>query len=186
MALKRSTQPAVEPVSLDEAKLVLRVDDDVEDTAIQGWITAAREECEARLQRTLITSGWTLKLDSFGSLCELPMAPTQGVTSISYVAQDGTSLEVDASSYVVDVDSDPARVQPLSSWPSTAGVFNAVTVVFTAGYGENASSVPQPIRSWILLAVGELYKNRERSVESQAIPLEFADRMLDPYKVWPK
>lgn len=41
-----------------------------------------------------------------------------------------------------------------------------------------AADVPRPIKQWMLLAVGEMYANRE------ALPDGFADRLLDPYRIW--
>ena len=46
---------------------------------------------------------------------------------------------------------------------SWASKINAVTIEFTAGYG-NASAVPQDIKHAMLLLIGEMYENREESV----------------------
>lgn len=185
MALQRTAEPQAEPVVLADAKSFLRVDDTADDALITSLITAARMQCEDRLRRTLITSEWTLKLDCFGALSELPMAPAQSVTSISYIGTDGNAATLDASAYTLDKDSEPARIAPVSDWPDTADQFNAVTVIYKAGYGDTAADVPQPIRQWILLAVGDLYANRERSSDAQSLPMQFADALIDPYRIWP-
>ena len=67
-SLTRSIQPVVEPVSLAEAKAHLRVDGEAEDDLIMGLISAAREWVEVYLDRTLITTQWTMKLDSFPTM----------------------------------------------------------------------------------------------------------------------
>lgn len=67
-SLTRSVQPVVEPVSLAEAKLHLRVDSEAEDSLILGLISAAREWVEVYLDRTLITTQWTMKMDSFPTM----------------------------------------------------------------------------------------------------------------------
>lgn len=185
MSLQRTTPPSIEPVTLAEAKVFLRVDVADDDALIGTSITAAREQCEQRLRRTLITSGWTLKLDSFAGLGELPMAPAQAVTSIAYIAADGSAATLDSSAYTLDKDSEPARIAPVDVWPDTADQLNAVTVVYTAGYGDTADKVPQPIHSWLLLAIGDLSANRERSSDKPLLPMRFVDELLDPYRIYP-
>lgn len=177
MALRRTTQPTAEPVLLAEAKLHLRVDHDDEDELIDELITAARETCEKRLRRTLLTSGWTLTLDSFAELHCFANPPVVGVGSISYLDSASVSQTLDPAAYDVDFSSEPARIRPASSWPSTAARMAAVTVVYTAGY-QSAADIPRPIKQWILLAIGEMYENREE------LPENFNDRLLDPYKIW--
>lgn len=67
-SLVRSVQPVVEPVSLAEAKAHLRVDSEAEDELILALIQAAREWVEVYLDRTLITTQWTMKMDSFPTM----------------------------------------------------------------------------------------------------------------------
>lgn len=191
MSLKRTTPPAAEPITLDQAKLHLRVDHADEDGLITGLITAARLAAEDRLQRTLINSGWTLVLDSFppvcsrlGNIIQAPMPPLLTVESIQYIDTAGTSQPLASSQYRVDVLGEPGRIQPVTSWPATARQVNAVTVTYTAGYGASAADVPQPIKQWMLLAIGDLYANRSRSAERPQVPHGFADSLLDPYRIW--
>lgn len=183
MGLRRTTQPAGEPVSLEEAKLHLRVDHDDEDVRIESLILTARMAAEKRLQRTLLLSGWTLTCDDFGALYELPMAPLVAVTSIGYADCAGAPQVLSPTAYCVDPTSEPGRVVRVGPWPCTARQPAAVTVIYTAGYAA-AADVPEPIRQWILLAVGDLYANREASAERPQVPQDFADRLLDPYKIW--
>lgn len=68
MAVKLVTQPSVEPVSLDEAKANIRVDDAFDDAAIERRIISAREEAENICRRAFITQTFELYLDSFPSL----------------------------------------------------------------------------------------------------------------------
>lgn len=65
MATKRVTPPAIEPVTLDEAKAHLRVDINAEDSLITRLISDAREWVERFLRRSLITQTWALYLDAF-------------------------------------------------------------------------------------------------------------------------
>ncbi|WP_025917676.1 head-tail connector protein [Herminiimonas sp. CN] len=65
MPIKLNTTPAVEPVSLAEAKLHLRVDFTDDDTLITMLIGAARVAAENICRRAFITQKWDLYLDAF-------------------------------------------------------------------------------------------------------------------------
>lgn len=59
------TPPAVEPVSLAEAKAHLRLEIDDDDDLVSALISAARQKCESRLTRAFVTSGWRFTTDGF-------------------------------------------------------------------------------------------------------------------------
>jgi hypothetical protein len=67
MPSKITTAPASEPLSLPEAKLHLRIDDDVtiDDSLINDLIAAAREDAELITRRALVTQKWQCVLDTF-------------------------------------------------------------------------------------------------------------------------
>lgn len=64
-ALNLVTAPAVEPVSLAEAKLNMRVDIDDEDDLVLSDVVAGRERVELETGRQLITATWQLWLNGF-------------------------------------------------------------------------------------------------------------------------
>jgi uncharacterized phiE125 gp8 family phage protein len=65
MGLRQTTPPAVEPVSLAEAKLHLRVDITDDDALITGLIQGARYAAENMCRRVMVTQSWGLTLDGF-------------------------------------------------------------------------------------------------------------------------
>jgi hypothetical protein len=65
MPIKHTLAPTVEPITLAEAKLHLRVDATDDDALIGSLISAARFEAEHRCSRALVTQQWELSLDSF-------------------------------------------------------------------------------------------------------------------------
>lgn len=193
MSLTRTVQPSIEPVTLAEALAHLREDSGAADDYITSLIVAARTDCENRTERTLITSTWAVKLDEFPDTIELPRRNILSVTSVVYVDMDGATQTLAANTdYLVDLDD--ARIAPAygKSWPASRDQFNAVTVTYTAGYGATAASVPATLKQWIMLAVADMYSHRNRSGEAfstkggggKAVPQEFADGLLDAYKVW--
>jgi Phage gp6-like head-tail connector protein len=61
------TPPALEPVTLADAKLHLRESDTGQDTLITALVTAARKAIEERCRRSLVTQTWMVTLDQFPS-----------------------------------------------------------------------------------------------------------------------
>lgn len=189
MALKLLTAAAEEPVTLAEAKLHCRVDGTDDDALFTGVIIpAARESAEHRTGRALVTQKWELSLEAFpAGAFDLPKPPLQSVESIKYRDTAGNLQTLGPAAYTVHTSSLAGKVAPAygTSWPATRGQLDAVTVSFTAGYGDR-STVPAGLKSWILLAIGTLYENREAFASGQVIELPggFWDRLLDPYLVW--
>lgn len=193
MPAKVTGQPAVEPLSLAEAKAHLRVDGVDEDDLISSLIVAARRHAESFTGRRLITQTVTWNLDRFDDCALARVAcafPLQAVASIAYVDTAGASQPLATSVYEADTGGDDTpgriRLKDGQSWPDTADVLNAVTVTLTAGYGATASSVPEPIRQAIRLMVGHWFRNRETVVTgATATPLPMAaEALLYPYKLW--
>ncbi len=186
MTTTRITQPANEPITLAEAKAHLRLTHDDEDLLISAMISAARTACEDRLQRTLITSRWLLTLPGFSSVIYLAMGDVQSVTSVSYTDPDGATQTLSPSAYQLGRSNGRAVLVPApgQSWPATqAGLVEAVSVEYAAGYGDAAASVPAPLKAWILLALGDLFENRQAtSIGNTVNPLPFADGLLDTYR----
>jgi len=118
----------------------------------------------------------------------LPLPPLQTVDSIKYLDQTtGVQTTLDPATYRVDTVSEPGRITPAygQTWPGTYNVASAVEIAFTCGYGL-AASVPQGIKSWMLVRVGSMYEFREEVAivgRSRIDPLPFMDGLLDPFRV---
>ena len=189
-ALTLVTAPEVEPVSLTDAKLHLRVDVSDDDDLITALVQATREQAEAFTRRALITQTWELVLDAFpsSSTIAVPLPPLQSVSSIKYKVDGGTEYTFSSDSYVVDTDSEPGRIvlEDGAAWPGdTLYEAAAVRVRFVAGYGEAASDVPESIRAGMKLLLGHFYENREATVgvgNMQVLPLG-AEMTWWPYRV---
>ncbi len=188
MALSLVTAPAAEPVSLAEAKAHLRVDITEDDSLITALITAARQHAEAITRRQLVTATWDLTLDGWpdGDTILMPLPPLQGVTSITYKDSGETVYALLATDYIVDKAEEPGRIVLAygKTWPSAALYpAAAITVRFTAGYGD-AAAVPQAIKQAILLLVAHWYENREATIGGaiqREIPFA-VEALLWPYR----
>lgn len=181
----RIAGPSVEPVTLAEALVHLREDEGVADDYIEALIVTARETCEERIERTLISSTWRVTMDAFPEAIRLARPPLISVQGVVYLDADGVEQTLDPQDYIVDAVSEPGYVVPAPnvSWPDTQDRINTVWVNYTAGYGTTAADVPAPLRHWIKLAVGDMYSRRNRSADRAAVPQDFADGLLDSYKV---
>ena len=187
MSLIIITQPSVEPVTLAEAKLHCKVDFVDDDALINSLITATRQQAEHITGRAFCTQTLELVLDDFPDAFRLLMPPAASVTSLKYIDTNGVEQTMAASAYSLDKDSEPGWVSPAfdTEWPETRPVPNAVRVRYVAGYGV-ASFVPAGIKSWMLMAIGTLYAQREGIITGTimaSVPRGFFGALLDPYDI---
>jgi uncharacterized phiE125 gp8 family phage protein len=166
-SLKNLTEPAVEPVTLAEAKAHLRVDTSTDDSLISAYIKAAREWCEAYCDETFVHTQYRMTLDSFPVQIELPRPPmasagTVTAVSVTYTLENQSTATLSTNEYRVDRDSKPGvlRTNYNGSWPSHLMDYNAVTVTWWAGRDGTGASVSQRVKNAILWLVGMWYERR--------------------------
>jgi Phage gp6-like head-tail connector protein len=92
MPVQIVTQPALEPVSLDEAKVHLRVIDSADDDLIANLISTARIHAETICRRALISQQWKMAADRFpspmaGKLNEYWLGQQWGLAGMGGVSQ---------------------------------------------------------------------------------------------------
>ena len=153
MPLQLISGPAVEPVSLLEAKTHLRVDIPDDDALISALITAARHYAETLTRRAFIAQSWKLVLDSFpgptligipwgkpftlpGHAIILEKSQVRVVNAIQYLDMNGVSQIMPPANYTVDTTSEPCRITPVFGqiWPIPLPQIGAIEVDFAAGY----------------------------------------------------
>ncbi len=164
MPLTLNTPPAIEPVTLAQAKAHLKVDTSDDDALIAALVAAARARAEWHTGRALVTQGWTLHLDGWpadGNI-EIPLPPLQAVTAVTTYARDDSAAVMSSSLYTVDTASAPARLALKLGVPPPTNLrgVNAIAVGFTAGYGDAADDVPPLLKAAILELIAFLYENR--------------------------
>lgn len=161
-SLRVVTPPAVEPVSVADAKRQCRIatDETSEDELLKGYLKAAREKVEADAELALVTQARLLSLDRFAAEIHIPCAPLAGTPTIQYV--DAAGLTQTLTSFQADLNARPARLRPTygQAWPATRWQVNAVSITFVCGYGTPAD-VPEMAKQAIRLLVGHWYANRE-------------------------
>ena len=192
--------PAVEPITLAEAKQHLRVSTTDQDTLITALIQAAREYVELYCGRSLITQTREQTDDSFYDAAwhhaqRLYYGPVQSITSIQYVDMNGDLQTVDTSIYTYNLVSDPATFYAAYGkfWPVPRFQKDAVIITYVAGYAGTGSpldlrgGVPEMIKTAIKMLVGHYYDNaRESSTLAapglQVVPMG-VETLLMPYRM---
>lgn len=185
------TPPAVEPVSLADAKMYLRMDDcnTGQDDLLTRLIAAARRWVEGETEQRLITQTvrqthdrWpgrperlTLPddgrisdvLQSNARWVELLANPVQSITSVTVYADDDTPTVWAGANYrLASAQGGRFRLAPRanSAWPSVTRQTDGVEIVYVTGYGATGADVPAPIREAMLRLVAYWSENRGDAV----------------------
>ena len=188
MALVLIAGPAVEPITLSEAKAHLRIDGGSEDTLLSSLIMTSRLHIEAALGLALITQNWTLLRDQWPKDDAVPLMlrPVQAVGEVRTLNDAGDPTIWESTNYIVDTAGAPGRlIKRGSGWPVPGQKANGIEIDITAGFGDVASDVPAPIRQALLLLVAHWYEHRdpiEIGTSSVAIPAAVS-RLLKPYRI---
>ena len=160
--------PNYDLVSVQEVQANLRVTFD--DALIAQRIRSASRVVEEYLGRSLLTQTWQLSSDSLNHICHkdnmarlffnLPRPPMQEMGGIYAMTFDGTETALDPLTYFVGTK-DPAVLvlRPGWIWPVNWSHL-LYQVRFTAGYGDTADSVPEPIKEAIIRMVTSHYSMR--------------------------
>lgn len=182
-SLTITTPPTSYPITVEEVKAFAKIDSCDDDTLINSLIITATQSAEEFLRRALITQSLTLTLDLgcnnnsnldrdgyfeasisllYGDLprtIELPKAPIQSVTSVTLYGIDNTSSIYSSSNYFLDTSGSRLCLNDNAIWTSNLRQKAACKILYVAGYGL-AASIPQAIKSAILMYVQRMYDER--------------------------
>lgn len=178
---------APEPiVSLDEAKLHLRVDGDGEDALIAGMVAAATAHIDGPdgwLGRAIGVQTLEARFDVYESVqgLSLPYPPVLSLISFSWI--DGDRVEQAGDLAAVELVG--SRVTPVADqpWSGLRVGDEVLRVRYRAGY----ETVPAPIHAAVLLMAEDLYRNRGQVATMTASPAPMQPtvlNLLSPFRVW--
>ena len=180
MPLILTSGPAVEPVTLAEAKAHLRVDGSAEDTLIASLIVTSRLHVEAAAGLALVTQSWSWYVDAWprGHALKLPLRPVQSIAAVRLYEETGAATTLDPATWFLDGAAAPPRLvrQGALPWPRPSRIANGIEVAFTAGFGPASTDVPAPIRHAILLLIAHWHEHR--SPLEDGAPAEFLPAMV--------
>jgi uncharacterized phiE125 gp8 family phage protein len=183
------TDAANEPVSLEEAKLWLRIDSGTADDALlNALISSARKQAELYTGRAFLLRNFTLNMDAEdvwpGCPIKLTRQPLVAVSSFQYRDADGSYAEWGTGSYVVDTPGARLSEGTLGSFPvAYAPDAGAYKIPFQAGYGTLGTHVPEPIRTAIKTQVLIDYENRGGHEDSDGNLHPAVRTQLNPFRV---
>ena len=179
------TGPAIEVVSLSEAKAWLKIDTTDEDGLLTALITAARLTIEAVSRRLLINQSWRLTLDSWPASISVPVqiGPVQSITALRSYDANNALTNYDVATFLLDKTSMPVRIMPVGqSVPATNRLVAGIEIDLLVGFGPAATDVPQPLRQAILLLTAHLFENRgDMGGKDGTLPPEI-DALVAPYR----
>lgn len=181
--LVQLTKPAVEPITLPQAKAFLRVDIADDDDLIEGLIMTAREACESFIHGYLITQTWKVTLDAWPidqSPVLIPIEPLQSLTSVTWEDETGVVTTMNAwngtsGDYILDLDHEPPRLvlPPNQAWPGKSlWPVSPIQITGTVGFGATADSVPKSYITGMRMCIAHWYENRPAVESTGAVPKE--------------
>ena len=182
MTVKIDTPPLEEPVSLEEAKIYLRVDDNDLDSLISDEIVNTRQFCERYTGLLLVSQAVSVYLDDWPtaqtnawwmglkeghidevspavSAVSLPIGPVQTLNSIDLLDNDGNATEVAPLPAYVTTGLMPMLVRKSGyQWPRPLRAKEGIKVRLTVGFG-SPSQVPFALRQGILQLLAHRFDN---------------------------
>jgi uncharacterized phiE125 gp8 family phage protein len=176
--------PETEPLTLDEAKAFLRVEHTAEDELIASLVKAARMVVEAATRRVLVSQGFRIVLDAWpaGDRIPSPVSPLCSLSGARVRAANGSATDLNLAAFTLDTVSSPGVIHFDRGLVTEPGQpIAGIEIEVTAGYGEDASSVPEPLRQAIRLLTAHYYEHRDR-IESGMLP-ETVRALSAPYRV---
>ncbi len=176
--------PAVEPVSLAEAKAWLRVETTAEDEIVGALIASARLVVESLTRRFLVAQTWRLVFDAWpvGNLT-LPFSPVRSVVVRTFDA-NGAASTAPIENYSIDQYAGEARLRFISAPPQPGRQTAGIEIDVEAGFATTASGVPAPLRQAMRLLIARWYENRgdvEADADMARTPASVA-ALLAPYR----
>lgn len=188
MALLMTAGPAVEPITLAEAKAYLRVDNDAEDVLISSLVMTSRLQIEAALSIALVSQTWSYFIDRLplDGTIRLPLRPIQTLDAVRIHHGDGGTTSLPTAGFVLDGLSNPPRIvcHGVPSPMVAPRLANAYEFAVTSGFGPAAADVPAPIRQALLQLVAHWFEHRDPSAigtEATRIPAAVS-QLLAPWQ----
>lgn len=161
--------PTVEPVSLAEAKLWLRIDGADEDDLVQALIVAARMMVEAEIGQVLLGQSWRLVGDAWPAdeLIPVRVGRILSVAGGRVFSAQGTPTAIAADQFPVFPNAIPPALMALQR-PMPGRIYSGIEIDLRLGYGEAAGDVPETIRLAIRRLVSLWYEDRGDAHDPEA------------------
>lgn len=177
--------PAIEPVSLAQARDFLRLQASEEDELLGTLITAARLMVEAASGRMLVDQSWRLVLDRWpaGGELRLPLSPVSRIVQARVYDAGGLAQIVAPSSLALVEGTDPPAIAIRGALPVPGRDRAAIEIDVVAGFGATQDLVPSPLRQAVLRLACRWFEHRGdlASRDAAHLPAEIA-ALLAPFR----
>lgn len=181
------TEPALEPITLQEAKDHLLVEHDEDDLIIRELIKGAREHFELRCNRKLVRQKWRLYMDYGLGDFKFDVYPVQEVEQIQYVDTDGATQTLSSSIYTVDIPRQCVYRAYNQVYPATRNILNAAWADVWAGeYIATESPIDTTVRMpgnakiAMLMMINDAYEHRGAQSEMALFANRTYEILIEP------
>lgn len=176
------TPPALEPVTIADARTFLRISTDSEDDILRRILKSAREIIEAETGLAIIDQTWRLRVDRWPRSGRLALFkyPAKAVTAVVAYRPDGSAISMEPEEFMLQHGRRPQRVY-MAQYPD-AQTFCGLEVDFIAGFGETGVEVPDALKQAILTLTAHLYENRSALDAPKAVLPTMVDQMVDSWR----
>jgi hypothetical protein len=196
-------EPAAEPATLVDVKLVLRQDGSDDDALITRYIKAARVMAESYCNRAFINRSIEVWWDGFpsvhdvlsnevvnipavgiattrsGNELELPLGPWSAAT-LQLINDVGTATDVNTAVYFLDPAAGRLCLRNGQTWPATTRDRQGVKLNGTIGYGAAAANMPGGVVTAIEMLAAQLYQSKG-GCDTGVMPTSVAG-LLNPFR----
>lgn len=189
MSLRKISSEVGELINVQEAfrqMYILSGSETAEDSAMANHlIKSVRLTCENYTWRQLVETQYELRLDSFPDEIILPKPPCISVDSVKYVNGSGTLTTLATSEYQVDLYSEPARIRPVTTFPTPKEQYDSVIITFTCGYnGVETESLPDDLKTSMLMLIKYLFDNRDAVAVSEGRSIDVKELPFSVTHIW--
>ena len=175
--------PSAEPLSLTDAKAMLRVEHADDDVVIASLIAAARGHVEALTRRVLMVQTWRLVRDAWPAdgRIHLRSGPLRAVMAARGFDASGEAHAIDVQNFVVDEAAD-IIASPAWALPPPGRHRGGIELDLELGFAAHPADVPAPLRQALRMMVAHWYDNRGAVASGATLLPAGAAALIAPYR----
>lgn len=147
------SEPTIEPITLQEAKLYLKISDNSFDDRINLLIKTSRINCENITGRDITIKSYKALINGFSYSVKLKKSKLQAIQNIKYY-KNKELVTLDSSRYYIYESNDYSSVQ-FNDYIITDNIKQAIRIEFTAGY----VTIPEVLKQGMLANIAFLFNN---------------------------
>ncbi|MFC0245234.1 phage head-tail connector protein [Falsochrobactrum ovis] len=184
MAMFLVTPPALEPVTIADARAFLKISTDSEDEILGRLLKTARELVEAETGLAFIDQTWRLRVDRWprSGRVALFKYPVKSIVSVVAYMPDGTAVNFQPEDFLLQHGRRPQRVY-MPQYQDARSVIG-LEIDFEAGFGESGAEMPDTLKHAVLSLTAHLFETRAVAPipgASTTFP-PLIDRMVDSWR----